>query len=130
MHCQSIPHRADKPKALGEQRPTLARFRNYLASHGRPWNKDDDHYWQCLGERFAATEEGLLHGWIVQALNEERLPLTVGALWLMQYPAGQMVVASRWPQAPHAPLGLLYPDWSRAQHTKAALGVPWYNGEV
>ena len=108
----------------------MLRFKQYLALQARFWSEDDTRVWNDLQAKLqvSPSEDAFVHAWIVHALNTKRLTMKQVAVWLMQYPAGQVVVASRWPQAPHTVLGLLYPDWSKAQHTKSALGLPWYNG--
>lgn len=129
MHPAIIHDLEYFPKPIHEGPLTLPRFQYYLAKYGRPWSLSDDALWQTMHARVhPAEQESMLHGWIVNALNCGHIPLSMVAAWLMQYPAGQIVVASRWPQAPHLALGLLYPEWSKMQNMKAALGLPWYNG--
>lgn len=109
----------------------MLRFQHYLACLNRPWSLQDEcRYLQyCASlEQQKATEDALLHSWIVDSLNKKWLDLRTVAVWLMQYAAGQVVVASRWLYAPRETLSLLYPDWTMQQNIKASLNLPWYNG--
>ena len=129
MHLKSITHAVDWPKPFYAGEACLSRFKQYLNLQGQCWSQSDALSWQELHDTLNPTNENaFLHAWIVHALDTKHCSLPLVAVWCMQYPAGQVLVASRWEQAPHRVMGLLYPDWSKTQHTKATLGLPWYNG--